>query len=113
YINGEVAATHSVKTPGETTALTITIDESGKAPKAGVNDVVFVHARLLDDNGSVVRQNDVEVTFEIEGDAQILNPEAIKTEAGIATALIKIGNSNTPVTVKANSNNITAETEIK
>ncbi|MDA3815873.1 MAG: DUF4982 domain-containing protein, partial [Prolixibacteraceae bacterium] len=40
YINGEVAATHSVKTPGETTALTITIDESGKAPKAGVNDVV-------------------------------------------------------------------------
>ncbi|MCF8361089.1 MAG: DUF4982 domain-containing protein [Prolixibacteraceae bacterium] len=112
FINGEEIVTHSVKTPGKTTALDLTIDESGKAPKAGVNDLVFVHARLLADNGTIVRKNDVEVTFEIEGDAQVLNPEAIKTAAGIATALIKIGDTGNPVTIKASSNNFTAKTEI-
>jgi beta-galactosidase len=112
FINGEEVATHSVKTPGTATALDLTIDESGKAPKAGVNDVIFVHAKLLDENGTIVRQNNVEVNFEIEGDAQVLNPETIKTAAGIATALVKIGDTGKPVTIKASSNNFTAQTEI-
>ncbi|HKK82175.1 MAG TPA: glycoside hydrolase family 2 TIM barrel-domain containing protein, partial [Prolixibacteraceae bacterium] len=112
FINGEEVATHNVETPGKTTALNLTVDLSGKAPKAGVNDVIFVHAELLDDNGTIVRKNDVEVTFEVEGNARVLNPETIKTAAGIATALVKIGDTGNPVSIKASSNNFTAKTEI-
>jgi beta-galactosidase len=112
FINGEEVATHNVKTPGKATALNLTVDVSGKAPKAGVNDVIFVHAELLDDNGTIVRKNDAEVTFEVEGDARVLNPETIKTAAGIATALVKIGDTGKPFTIKANRNNFTAKTEI-
>jgi beta-galactosidase len=100
YINGEEVATYSVKTPEEISALELTIDESGLAPQAGVNDVVFVYATLKDANGTTVHENGTEIQFEIEGDAVLLNPEAISTEAGIATALIRIGEKNDEIIIK-------------
>nr|HPR61768.1 hypothetical protein [Prolixibacteraceae bacterium] len=50
--------------------------------------------------------NNVEVVFEVEGNAQILNPENIKSEAGIATALLKIGNQNEPLIINAKAKNL-------
>ena len=106
YIADKEVATHSVKTPGEPVAIELVIDESGKAPKAGVNDLVFVYASIKDENGTTVRSNGVEVKFKIEGDAEIVNPEAILTEAGIATALVKIGTAKNKITITAESDNL-------
>ena len=91
YIGGKEVATDSVTTPGETISLKLKIDESGRKPESGCNDAVFVYASLVDANGTTVPVNDVPVTFSIEGDARILNPGMINTEAGIASALIRIG----------------------
>lgn len=106
FIDGNLVANHVVQTPLEPHALRLWIDQSGKKPKAGVNDVVFVYAALVDQNGTTVPLNNVEVVFEVEGNAQILNPESITSEAGIATALLKIGNQNEPFIINAKAKNL-------
>ena len=93
FINGKQVSEDIVKTPKAATKLKIWIDESGKITTAGVNDVVFCYIAAIDENGTIIPNFSDEVTVTINGDAKIMNPEIIKAEAGIATALIKIGNS--------------------
>lgn len=101
YIKGKESAIHSVKTPEAPVKLELKADLSRKEPKAGCNDVIFIYARLLDENNTVVPENNIPVTFKIEGDAMVLNPGEIKTEAGIATALLKIGNTIGEIKIRA------------
>ena len=103
YIAKKKVAEHKVITPEEPQSIDLVFDESGKALQAGVNDVVFFYAKILDKNKMVVPINDLEVEFMINGDLEILNNNKITTEAGIATAVIRIGNSleNARVSVKA------------
>jgi beta-galactosidase len=101
YINGKEVATHSVRTPEAPVKLELRIDESQCAPKAGVNDVVFVYARLVDANGTLVPLNGIKVDFSIEGDAQLMNLGTTTSEAGIAAALVKIGNSKGEIGIVA------------
>ncbi len=94
YIGGKQVAEHAVRTPEAATNLCLAIEESGRPLRAGGGDMVFIHARLIDHNGTVVPQNGVQVEFQVDGDAQIVNPEAIRTEAGIASALMKVNAKN-------------------
>jgi beta-galactosidase len=102
YIDGKEVAAYSVKTPEAPSMIELKIDESHRVPKAGCNDVVFVYARLVDTSGTIVPWNNVPVTFTIEGDAQLMNPGEITTEAGIAIALVKIGKNKGEIRVSAN-----------
>ncbi len=112
YIGGEVVAEHHVKSPGKLTKIDLKLDESGKRVTAGCNDVLFVYAMLEDESGTVIRKNDIPVQFSIEGDAELVSPVEIPTEAGIASALIRFRNSNAPVTIKASSGEMKASTEV-
>ncbi len=103
YINGDEATTYQVSTPGKPAKLLLSIDKSGRIPVSGVKDAVFVYARLLDENNTVVPQNGRVVNFLVNNDARVLNPEPIETEAGIAAALIRIGKKAGNVTIKAES----------
>jgi beta-galactosidase len=102
FINGKQVSKEIVKSPKTATKLKIWIDESGKKPQAGVNDVVFCYIAAVDENGTINPYFTDEVTVTINGDAKIMNPEIIKAEAGIATALIKIGKS-TAISISAKS----------
>jgi len=102
FIHGKEVVAYSVKTPETPERIEVTIDESKKAPKSGCNDVVFVYARLVDKNGTVVPINGKKIDFKIEGDAKMLNIGEITTEAGIATALVKIGKNKGEISVSAN-----------
>jgi beta-galactosidase len=84
---------HVVFTRGKPERIDLAVDISNKPPQAGVNDLLFVYARIVDKNGTVVPVTGEEIAFEVTGDALIVNPGKIVTEAGIATALLKIGNS--------------------
>ena len=106
YIDGKEVATHAVKTPLEPKTIELKIDESDKAPEAGVNDAILVYACMKDENGTTVPVNDQLVEFTVEGDATIQNIGAIKTEAGIAAALIKIGNAKSGITITAKAEGI-------
>jgi beta-galactosidase len=114
YIDGKEVVTHQVRTPETPIKLELKIDESQRAPKAGVNDVVFVYACLVDANGTVVPQNDVPVTITIEGDATLMNLGTTTTEAGIATALVKIGMTKGEIKIEAkDAENRKGEAQIK
>jgi beta-galactosidase len=102
YIGGEIVISDTVTTPGTPSALKLVIDESGRPPRAGVNDVIFVHAIIVDEYGNKVPVNDTEVKFSITGDAVVLNPERFAlSEAGVATVLIKIGETVAEISVSA------------
>jgi len=102
YIEGEKAAQDTVATPGKPSSLKLVCNDSGRPPKAGCNDAVFINAIIEDEHGNRVPENDVVVTFSISGDASVINPESkASTEAGIATALIRIGDISGEIMVQA------------
>lgn len=103
YNNGKIVKSHTVTTPGIASKINCKIDESGLPPQAGCNDTVFLHAYITDKNDNLIPDYNALVTFDCIGDATILNVDPIYAEAGIATALIKIGENNKPVTITASS----------
>lgn len=112
YLDSEKAAEHLVKTPGQASALKVWIDESGKAPQAGCNDVVFAYIAAVDDKGTIVPDYSEKIALEIEGDITILNVGDVKAEAGIATALLQIGEAGT-ISISAKSNELKGEIQFE
>lgn len=104
FINGEKVAEDIVKTPENAARLKIWIDESGKTPST--NDVMFVYIAAVDGNGTIVPDYSGEINVVVEGEASLMNYGKVKAEAGIATALIKIGSSAENVVIHAKSKNI-------
>ena len=109
FVNGKEVAEDVVKTPLKPVELKIWLDESGKAPEAGQNDVLFLYVSAIDENGTVIPDFSDEVKLNIEGDVEIMNPDKIEAEAGIATALIRVGTAVEAVNISANSGSLKGE----
>lgn len=101
FINGKAIQTEFVNTPQKVEKLKIWVDQSGKNPQAGVNDAVFVYIAAVDKNGTIIPDFDAAIDLSLKGDAQLMNLGKLKAEAGIATALIKIGDKKGKVCIKA------------
>ena len=101
-----------MRSPGNPTAIEMQVDYSGKSAKSDSNDVLFVYAKVVDKNGTVVPQSGLKVQFSIEGDAQLVSPNNITTEAGIATTLVRIGKNQKPVLIKAKMEKLKSEINI-
>lgn len=108
WINGETVAEDVVQTPGQATALQLCLDESGKAPEAGVNDVLFLYIAATDENGTVDPNFSATVDLQVEGDVEVMNVGAIQAEAGIATALIRIGDNASSLKFNASTDGLEA-----
>jgi beta-galactosidase len=114
YIAGKAVAEYSVTTPGEAVKVQLLLDTSGKSPQANVKDAVFVYAQLLDKNNNPVRDNDIAVKFTLSGPARLLSPAVINTTAGIASALVEIGDSLENIIIAAEAEKLTpAQLSIK
>ncbi|MBN2175196.1 MAG: DUF4982 domain-containing protein [Bacteroidales bacterium] len=101
YLAGGEVTSHTITTPRKPAAIRLWLDESGRPPQYGVNDVVFVYAALIDSNGTIVPVNGATIEFTIEGEAEILNPEPVGTEAGIGTILVRTGEKPGEIKVTA------------
>lgn len=101
YIAGKKVAEDVVNTPGKAVGLKLWLDESGRKPQAGCNDVLFLYIAAVDANGTVVPDFAETIQLSTNGSAEILNVGEIKAEAGIATALVRIGQSEGPRTLNA------------
>lgn len=106
YIAGKVVTEHKVITAGAATNLRLTLDIGGKAPQVSANDTIFVYAHLVDSKGNPVRTNNIPVKFNINGNAQLISPADVVTTNGIASALIRIGDSLEDIDVGAESNGL-------
>lgn len=61
--------------------------------QSGCNDVVFVYAKIIDENGSLVPTANNVVKFEVLGEAALVGDNPVKCEAGIAAIILKVGES--------------------
>src|SRR6185312_17130134 len=78
-------------TPETPTKIKLTADLNPKELKAGMNDIVFVHAEIVDRNGTVIHNSSDPVLFKLTGDGEIIGQNPRPAEAGIATILVKAG----------------------
>jgi len=110
FIDGKQIAEDVVKTPKEPTKLKIWLDKSGVAPQAGVNDVLFLYIAAVDNDGTIKPDFNNEIIVDAD-DIEIMNVGKLKAEAGIATALIRIGDTKGGIVVKAQSEKLIGEYE--
>ncbi len=90
---GREVCRYTVRTPGNPDHLVLSVDLSGKRPRYGEKDVLFVYVKITDKKGTLcVEDNSSVITLQADG-ARILSPEKIQAEAGIATFLIETGDA--------------------
>ncbi len=115
FINGEKVSEHIVKSPLTPAQIELTYDTSGMAISKNEPDVVFVYAKIVDQNQTVIPEATQEITFSLEGENAALigqNPRA--AEAGIATILLRTDLLQKPLQIKASSPGLPSVTlEIK
>lgn len=105
YIEDELVASYSRKTPKAVSKIDLWYDRSGVDVQWGVNDVVFIYASLVDENGTTVPDASNKVHFIVEGDGELIGANPIVAEAGIATILLRVGEKG-DIAVKAQSNSL-------
>ncbi|WP_105015712.1 glycoside hydrolase family 2 TIM barrel-domain containing protein [Polaribacter porphyrae] len=113
YIKNKMVVKADVKTPEIASKIELVIDDSEIVPKVNTNDILFVYAKILDKNGTLVSSSNASVNFKIEGDAVLIGENDTNAEAGIASILVKIGENSGDVKITATSQNFTTETTIR
>ncbi len=109
YVAGQEMAETTRRTPEQAAQLNLWIDESGRPLEKGQNDVVFLYASVADENGTILPEATNNVTYSVEGDAELIGANPVSAEAGIATILLKAGDQGGVITIKASANGLAAE----
>ncbi|MCK5465772.1 MAG: DUF4982 domain-containing protein, partial [Bacteroidales bacterium] len=105
-LDGKQVARHEVSTPGKPASILLEADISGRAWENGFKDVIFLHAKVLDQNNQIVHEFADNVNFSISGKASIIGKHSPKAECGIATVLLMAGDEPDEVTITAMSGDI-------
>ncbi len=108
YIDGKEAARHSVSTPGEPQALEVWADMANVSPAETGLDVLIVHARIIDANGTTVPVSDRSIAFEVDGRAELIGPNPALTDAGISSILLRTSGPVEEILVTARLGDISA-----
>ncbi len=88
YIGGQIVARHSVRTPEAPASVVAGLAREGDPAVAG--DLLFVHARVVDANGTTVPDNGIEVDLSLEPGLEAVGPVRVPTEHGIAATLVRV-----------------------
>jgi len=101
-INGKIVVEDIVVTPGKPERLKLALDDCGvEIAKAG-SDILILHARVLDNNKTVIPSDSSLVYFSIEkGNAQLLGENPTRAKAGIASILLKTENLDESIIIKS------------
>lgn len=92
-----------VQTPGKPVQITLALDTLQCGVDTTKADLIFMRARLLDVNGTVVPINEYKVIFSVVAqDAGLMSPAIQPLEAGIASALLRTEASQTEIIMKVN-----------
>jgi beta-galactosidase len=107
FINGKKVISSIVKTPEKASKIELSYDLSSKAINPNFPDEVFVYAKIVDSNGTVIPTATNEVSFAItEGNAELIGANLVKAEAGIATIILKTNNLKKLIKITAKSDNL-------
>jgi len=111
FINGEKVVTNVVKSPENATKIELSYDSSSKTINPDSPDMVFVYAKITDNNGTIIPTANNEITFTLnEGNAELIGTNPVKAESGIATIVLKTNNLKNPIKITATSKNLQTNT---
>jgi beta-galactosidase len=110
FISGKAVAMHRVTTPGAPVKLVIEADAAGVciAPR----DLLFARARFVDSNGTTVPVSGERVQFAMAGGGELIGESSPATEAGIASALVRVVGDAAQGEVTASWNRLVARTRM-
>lgn len=103
YKDDTIIATDEVKTPGCAIKLTCWSDAEIKSAEAKKNDLVFVYFQASDKHNTIDPNYNKVIHLEMDENLTLMNPDEIRAEAGIATALIRVGNRKGIFIIRAKS----------
>ncbi len=104
YLNGSVVCEDKISTPRKAEKLKLEIDESGIDISKVDQDILIIHASVIDDNGTTVVNDSSQVQFIIEkGNAVLIGENPATEKAGIASILLKTENTNEDIFIIAAS----------
>ena len=106
YKNGKIVAKDFVKTAGAPHHIKLKADLSGENLKADGADIVFIYAEICDKEGNIVPDAAVSVTFNINGNGELIGQNPLKAEAGIATVLLQSSENSGNIVVEATADGI-------
>jgi beta-galactosidase len=106
YIKGKEVATYATTTPKKPVKVILEMDISGKPLQTGCNDVVFLYAKIVDENGIVIPLNNVMIDINLEGDISLVGQKQKETEAGIAGFVLKAGDLPGSIKISAIAKNM-------
>ncbi|MBN1950181.1 MAG: DUF4982 domain-containing protein [Bacteroidales bacterium] len=109
YIDGKAVARHSISTAGKPAGIRIEADLSGREWKSGCKDALFIHARVIDENGQTVPDYQTPISFAVSGEAYIIGNDQPTPEAGIGSVLVMAGDKPGKITVSASSGELQPE----
>ena len=115
YINNKEVVNHIVHTPKDATKIEVELDLSGYPLDKKNEDIVFVYAKILDKNNTLISDYEGKIKFQIQGNAELIGENPVKIEAGIASILLKT-NPNTKelkIEAKTKDGNLSGEYSIK
>ena len=107
YREGKVILEKSVYTPTQATRLNLIAAQEGVDFLADGNDIMVVHAEVLDKNGMRIRDFEGNIKFTVKGDASIVGDEIgkgfnpIKIRDGVGSALVRAGKDVSNIEVSA------------
>ena len=103
FIDGKAVATDSVCTPSQAAAIRLEVDLSGIPINTEFQDVVFVYASIMDENGTLVKDANDFVEFVVEGNAKLIGDNPAQAKAGIATILLQTNGLEKAILIKASA----------
>ncbi|MFL1013357.1 polysaccharide deacetylase family protein [Flavisericum labens] len=106
YISGKLVVADVRQTPGKPSKIEIVIDNEYDNLKIEDNDLFFVHAYVTDKNGTVIPNYSGEVTFNVEGNVEIIGENPTNCSAGIASILVKTSENIDDIKITASSKNL-------
>lgn len=114
YIGGKKAAEYVVKTPKKAVAIRFTTADKRALQGNGL-DATLVYAELIDENTTIVPENNVELSITVEGSAMLVGPDKIITVGGIAPFWVRAsreGTGSAHISVKALERAVSGELQI-
>lgn len=108
-IDGKVVVNDTRLYPLRSSSLKLVVDDDNMELLADGADFVPVRAFVVDVNGTVKVLSSEDIYFEIEGPGDVINSMPVKSEFGIATALVRSGITPGEIKVKAYSDGLESD----
>lgn len=111
FVNGKKVVSSFIKTPEKASKIELSYDLSSVPINPKYPDMVFVYAKIVDANGTIIPTASNEVTFTLaEGNASLIGENPVKAEAGIATIVLKTNDLKKNIKLIAQSLNLQSGT---